>query len=119
MAIIDREPQTMDEERDKYCRHIPDLFHGSYRRSYRKAMKGHSLREAVNSKCLDCTCWQQAEVKDCPLVTCTLHPYRPYKAGSCSQSVHHGVDKIKTQEIRNDGSTSTVAIIQPHPRKEG
>ena len=76
----------LNNERQKYCEHIPDFFNGSYRRSYDKAMLGKSLRAAVDSKCLDCMCWQQAEVRDCPVVTCTLWPYRPYvvKSGAAN-----------------------------------
>ena len=49
-------------------------------KQYRKAMKGRSLRAAVNAKCLDCSCWQRTEVRDCPVVNCPLYPYRPYQA---------------------------------------
>ena len=72
----------LNEERQKYREHIPDFFHGSYRRLYDKAMGGKRLRAAVNSKCLDCMVWQQTEIRNCPVVTCTLWPYRPYQVKS-------------------------------------
>lgn len=31
---------------------------------------------AIREKCLDCCCGNRAEVKRCPAVNCTLHPYR-------------------------------------------
>ena len=31
---------------------------------------------AIREKCLDCCCGNRAEVKRCPVVKCTLHPYR-------------------------------------------
>ena len=31
---------------------------------------------AIRQKCLDCCCGNRAEVKRCPAVNCTLHPYR-------------------------------------------
>ena len=80
---------TIEEQRDRWRENIPDLFHGSYRRLYDKAIGGHSLRAAIDSKCLDCMCWQQAEVKKCTVVTCPLFLYRPYQ------------DTI----LRTDGST--------------
>jgi len=70
-----------DQERIRaYREHIPNLHDGVYRRRYDKAMKGKSLRAAVNAKCLDCACWQKNEVRDCPALTCPLWPYRPYQA---------------------------------------
>ena len=60
---------------------IPDVYHGAYRKVYDKAMTGRSLRAAVNSKCLDCVCWEREEVKKCPSIDCPLYSYRPYKGG--------------------------------------
>jgi len=45
-----------------------------------KARKGH-LRSLIALECLDC-CWQRREVALCPVLTCPLHPVRPYKAGA-------------------------------------
>jgi len=95
--MINRKPTNTKEEREKYCEHIPDFFHGSYRRLYDKAMGGKSLRAAVDSKCLDCMCWQQAEVRDCPVATCTLWPYRPYRNRATTQ------DSVSTQQHRRQG----------------
>lgn len=73
------------QQRRDWRKNIPDLRHGAYRRLYDKAMSGHSLRAAVSSKCLDCMCWQKNEVRDCDIVSCPLHPYRPYKGRSARQ----------------------------------
>ena len=62
-----------------YRKSIPDLHDGAYRRGYDKAMAGKSLRAAINAKCLDCCCWQKSAVRDCSVVTCPLHPHRPYQ----------------------------------------
>ena len=39
---------------------------------------------AIREKCLDCTCQQPVEVKECTVKTCALHPFRmgknPYRA---------------------------------------
>lgn len=62
-------------ERNKWVAEMPQL----YRRVYRKAMGGRSLRAAVTAKCQDCSNWQRAEIRDCLVVTCSLWPYRPYR----------------------------------------
>ena len=39
---------------------------------------------AIREKCLDCTCQQPVEVKECTVKTCALHPFRmgknPYRS---------------------------------------
>jgi len=31
---------------------------------------------AIRAKCMDCVCFQQAEVRECTAIQCPLHPYR-------------------------------------------
>ena len=50
-----------------------------HRANYEKAMKGRSLRAAVNSFCAECTMWQREEVRLCTSLACPLWPYRPYQ----------------------------------------
>lgn len=38
--------------------------------------RGESVLAAIRRKCLDCSCWQPTEVRDCPLTRCALWPYR-------------------------------------------
>jgi len=59
----------------EYRKQIPKI----YRTNYDKAIKGRSLRAAVNAQCLECTGWQREEVRLCTNVVCPLYPYRPYK----------------------------------------
>jgi len=82
MAIHQKQPESREERIAGWRENIPDLFHSSYRKQYDKAINRESMRAAINSKCLDCMCWQQAEVKRCDVVTCPLHPYRPYQDGT-------------------------------------
>jgi hypothetical protein len=39
---------------------------------------------AIREKCLDCSCQQPMEVKECTVKTCALHPFRmgknPYRS---------------------------------------
>jgi len=86
---------TPKEQIARWRENIPDLFNGSYRRNYDKAMSGKSLRAAVTAKCLDCMCWQQAEVKNCDVITCPLYPYKPYSARQRSRG---GVDTKQMEQ---------------------
>jgi hypothetical protein len=99
MKIPQRKPETKKERIAAWRENIPDLFNGAYRKLYDKAMSGGSLRAAINSKCLDCMNWQAAEVKRCDIVTCPLHPYRPYKGDSERNRACGEADTENTDEI--------------------
>ena len=32
--------------------------------------------KAIRKKCLDCTCGQIVEIRECPVIECALYPYR-------------------------------------------
>jgi hypothetical protein len=32
--------------------------------------------KAIRKKCLDCSCNQVSEVRECPITKCSLYPYR-------------------------------------------
>jgi hypothetical protein len=32
--------------------------------------------KAIRKKCLDCTCGQVLEIRECPVINCALYPYR-------------------------------------------
>lgn len=32
--------------------------------------------KAIRAKCLDCTCGQMGEIRECPIVDCPLYEYR-------------------------------------------
>jgi len=51
----------------------------SYRAAYDKAVKGKSLRAAINSFCLECVCWQIEEIRNCTDLACPLYAVRPYQ----------------------------------------
>lgn len=40
---------------------------------------------SIREKCLDCSCQQPTEVRDCPVTSCALYPFRmgknPNRAG--------------------------------------
>ena len=35
-----------------------------------------NVLRAIRFKCLDCSCFQLGEVRDCPVTTCPLYPFR-------------------------------------------
>ena len=53
---------------------------------------------AIREKCLDCSCQQPTEVRDCPIISCALYPFRmgknPNRAGI-------GNHKPKTDHLKN------------------
>jgi hypothetical protein len=49
------------------------------------------LTEAVKAKCLDCSCWQIAEITDCRVFTCPLWAHRPYQKEAAGESKRVGV----------------------------
>jgi hypothetical protein len=48
-------------------------------------VKSLSPLKAIRAKCLDCSCQQPREVKECPITSCGLWPFRmgrnPNRAG--------------------------------------
>ena len=56
-----------------------------YRETYRRAVKGRSLRACINAQCLECCSWQSGEVARCSDCGCPLHSVRPYQNGSRSR----------------------------------
>ena len=65
----------MTEQQEPWLAQIPKV----YQANYITAMSGKSRAAAIKANCLDCCCWQRAEVSACPVETCPLYPYRPYK----------------------------------------
>ena len=50
-----------------------------YQQNYITAIEGKSRAAAVKAKCLDCCNWQRVEITNCPVETCPISPYRPYR----------------------------------------
>ena len=71
----------------------------SYRATYDKAVKGKSLRAAINAFCMECVCWQIDEVRNCTDLACPLYAVRPYQRSAqnghdegftCAESTNSG-----------------------------
>lgn len=62
-----------NKRRTVYLAHnVPEKYHGHYRKAYSTT----SAMKAIRAKCLDCCCWQTAEVDRCAAVYCPLWEYR-------------------------------------------
>ena len=50
--------------------------------------------KAIRKKCLDCTCGQVLEIRECPVIECPLYPYRmgrrPDKATQNTMEEYYG-----------------------------
>jgi hypothetical protein len=62
----------MNEQQQAYHDRLPERHQGTYLH----AVTGRRALKAIRSKCLDCMCWQMAEVAKCELKGCPLWPYR-------------------------------------------
>lgn len=59
---------------EKIRRAVPEKYH----KKVDKLAVG-SLKNAVFIKCMDCSGYVMREVAQCPVDSCSLHPYRPYQ----------------------------------------
>lgn len=63
--------------RSNYIKLIPRLYqHLMY--NVFSSKKGYA--KAVKAKCLDCSCFQKNEIKDCSVEICPLWNVRPYQS---------------------------------------
>ncbi len=53
--------------------------------------------KAVRAKCLDCSCGQVKEIRECPVTTCALWPYR---MGKRPKHVVGSADAAECQAVR-------------------
>lgn len=59
---------------------VAEVVPPEYAHHLDKARRGN-VRAAIALKCLDCCCWQRAEVAACEITECSLHHIRPYGRG--------------------------------------
>ena len=61
----------------KYLEGVPVSARGVVSRAH---MKTGGRMNAIKAKCLDCSNWQRDEIAECRVLTCPLHPWRPFQA---------------------------------------
>ena len=76
-----KEPMPMTPEHESrvatYLENSVPLLH---KIATGRALRGQmSLANAVKQKCLQCSGYQREEVTECKVITCALHPVRPYR----------------------------------------
>ena len=62
------------EEVKRTVRYLP-----SAETAFREAFAGKSLAAAIKAKCVQCSCWQRAEITLCKVEACALWRYRPFQ----------------------------------------
>lgn len=77
-----KEPRaTTPEELQRIERYIEVSVPEKHKNATRRALLGQMGKAlALKQKCLQCAGYQIAEVKVCSVVTCALHPVRPYQS---------------------------------------
>ncbi len=103
---MSREPHWTDNQRQEimdFRRIIPAKHNEAYRWNYDKALTGKSLKAAIKAHCLDCMCWERAEVRDCTVVSCSLWLYRPYRT------------KIKKPRNIDSGAPTIAPVLSGEP----
>lgn len=92
----------------EWHKNIPNMFHGSFRKRWIKALQHKSMKAAVVAKRQDCMNWQNTEAKECNIVTCPLWQYRPFrdKNGEVEAEVIAAVTEIDRNEMFNAGTDS-------------
>lgn len=75
----------------------------------KKKNMGMTPLKAIRAKCLDCCCWQSEEVRQCPLETCSLFPFRfgknPNRAGIVNSGSFCRKINGSTADIPNEASS--------------
>jgi len=71
------ENMSVRNQLKQWYKNIPNLYHGSFRKKWIKALQRKSMKAAITAKCQGCMAWQNTEVRECNVVTCPLWQYRP------------------------------------------
>lgn len=95
----------MNIERKEKIAHRRLQIPKAYRATYDKAVRGKSLRAAINAQCLECVCWQIREIRNCTGLACPLYTVRPYQnsQNSRDEGFIGGESKNSGQEDQTDG----------------
>jgi hypothetical protein len=62
-----------------------------------------AVLHAIRNKCLDCSCYQPVEVRECPVTTCGLWPYRFGMDPDPSPNRGFAKSPVYTDASRQDG----------------
>ncbi len=92
---------TIRQRLREWHKNIPNLYSGSFRNKWIKALQHKSMKAAVVAKCQDCMNWQNTEVRECNIVTCPLWQYRPLsdRNGKLELEVIAAVTEIEKNDV--------------------
>ena len=62
--------------------------------------------DAIRAKCLDCSCYQPSEVRECPVTTCSLWRFRMGRDPDPSQSRGFAKSSVYTGDFEEGRETS-------------
>lgn len=67
--------------------------------------------KAIREKCLDCCCGQSAEVKNCSIIRCPLHPFRlgsnPFRTRSMTdEQKQAAAERLKSARLAKKSLTN-------------
>ena len=63
------------------------------------------ILQAIRRKCLDCSCFQPSEVRECPVSTCDLWPYRLGRDPDPSRSRGFAKSSVYTVDFPESGTS--------------
>ena len=66
------------------------------------------ILQAIRRKCLDCSCFQPSEVRECPVSTCDLWPYRLGRDPDPSRSRGFAKSSVYTDDFPESGPCPSV-----------
>ena len=66
------------------------------------------ILQAIRRKCLDCSCFQPSEVRECPVSTCDLWPYRLSRDPDPSRSRGFAKSSVYTSDFPESGPWPSV-----------
>ena len=67
------------------------------------------ILQAIRHKCLDCCCFQPSEVRECPVSTCGLWPYRLGRDPEPSRSRGFAKSPVHTEGLEKAGRLPATA----------
>lgn len=74
------------EEANKIEQYVQQCVPVKHQIATRRALLGQMGKAlALKIKCLQCVGYQREEIKLCTVITCALHPVRPYQDGLASE----------------------------------
>lgn len=79
-ARIKPEKALPTPERERILSYVATSVPEKHKIATQRALLGQVARStAIRVKCLQCCNYEREEVKNCTVITCALHPVRPYQ----------------------------------------